>query len=92
MNFSNGWIWTAAVRGTCPATGFSSNIFFNEEKVYLSEIHEYLNHKAVDFELQKKGWKLPSQMRIVRAELWNSDYLRKVEFILYQLYDDDFFK
>ena len=42
--------------------------YFNEEKVNLSEMHEYLNHKAVDFELQKKEWKLPFQMRIVHSE------------------------
>ena len=28
--------------------------YFNEEKMNLSEMHEYLNHKAVDFKLQKK--------------------------------------
>ena len=66
-------------------------IYFNEEKGNLSEMHEYLNHKAVDFELQKKGWKLPFQMRNVHAEPWNPDYLRKVEFILYRLWDNDFF-
>ena len=54
-------------------------------------MHEYLNHKAVDFELQKKGWKLPFQMRNVHAEPWNPDYLRKVEFILYRVWDNDFF-
>ena len=64
--------------------------YFNEQKVNLSEMHEYLNHKAVDFELQKKGWKLLFQMRIIRAEPWNSAYLRKLEFILYRLQDDVF--
>ena len=59
--------------------------YFNEIKVNLSEMHEYLNHKVADFELRKKRWKLPFQMRIVCAEPWNSDYLKKVEFIFYRL-------
>ena len=56
--------------------------YFNDESINLQQGLGLWNHLGDAYGLAKHGWKLPFQMQVSDAELWNRDYFKKIEFIV----------
>ena len=84
MTFVINFLKIATPMAARPGRKFSILYYFNDENVDLKERLQYLNTLAINCNLSRKGWKLPFCMQTSVTEGWNYDYVKRVEFVLFQ--------